>query len=387
MATYYVDALHGSDSNNGSTWALAFKTLNKVCTITTPNNGTNSFFFAPGAYTLTSIPSDNALTYSSAAGTCTTNFIGIGNVIFKNGSYYLRSIPSYAANITKNIYFRNINFVGLMMHTSGGIYGPTYYTKIYLYFYNCGFKGQCLSSESAASTNYFYSYFYNCITDGKLFPITTIPANSQDYLIKSKTTNLAISGTSSSNCRTDGAVQDTEFVINEDASSYNSLVQNAVHADSYQKDSIGDTFESALSLTMNNNVFYNESAAWKCATQGWIADPATSGNGTLVITDNAGIQLSSGDNVAALSPVMKFSLGLNLVGLQLQAVEAPPQVLDSNPSDPVRTIQYRYADYPFTQTQTTQAPTWQEYTRNTSLSGITCKYLQIRVVFQMAAAV
>lgn len=141
---WYVDALNGSDSNSGASWALAWKSLDKV--ISRSGFGTNptNVFFRTGVYSLQT-------TNDACFGTSTevnVNFIGCGYVLFKQ-LYGKRWFTWIGTTVITTLTFRNIafdNFDGIRCLSSYAGTSANYDTK--LRFENCVFNGPVGRAEN-----------------------------------------------------------------------------------------------------------------------------------------------------------------------------------------------------------------------------------------------
>jgi hypothetical protein len=374
MAYYYIDAVNGNDTTGNGSNLTPWKTINKVWELTTHN----IIFCKPGMYTIVS----PGVATSAGLPHYHVNFVGLGTVIFKYDGYPFWA-TSYGYETTSR--FSNIIFGDQFFLT----YYPNYSKA--LVFNNCEFIGQPIyTNHSSLPVN---CTFNKCISDGKSFNIPHETTDQSSYVGKPIAGLWQGNSAVVSSCSTSGIQNKPGFLEPTSATTLEPLIGGLLTPDQYQTNSIDSSFYTPASESLSDSIFSPVSLTgtyqWKCATQGWIKDPTTSG--TLDITDDVGITLVTGDGVAALSPVMKFSYGFNFSGISLTATESEVggvgQKLDSTPATVTRTIEFRHANTAFTQTQTSGAPSWQTYDRKTFASGVTCTYLQLRVVFQMNATI
>ncbi len=123
----------------------------------------------------------------------------------------------------------------------------------------------------------------------------------------------------------------------------------------------------------------------------WKTDPATAANGTIIYVEDDHMRLQAGDNVAALSPVYFYDRGISLRAVMLEGLEFSCgnefQGMDSTPLTTTRTMEFRFSNTEFFQTD--NVVPWVSYNRDTNLAeGVAKgKYFQMRVTFNLQAVV
>lgn len=364
MASYYVDWQTGNDANAGTTWATAYRTLEKalISAQGSLSAGTiDRVFVRSGIYFLTTVA-------KAAKANAYVVVFGLGGVLLLAGNRECSLRINNRCSYTFHGVTFGENAVAFITNTLN--YGNTFY------LFSCGLHNNAFFYEAAPLTSYIPHF--NC--KGATFQGTTGDL-------------LDLNGTGG----TPPVFDSTDYcVFNQSISSQGFFPNLEVFPCAYQHDSAGSSFLEPYYLSSLNNletpgIFtrYNTTTTIfrKFAGGVWIVDPSGPG-ATFDFFDNDRIVMKTGDNGRVLSPVFYYSAGIAFRRLGLNAVEfnfsGLHQVIDSTPADSVRTIEYRISDNPFMQTDV--SPAWITVDRAIDIDPPAVgKYLQLRLTFALGA--
>lgn len=364
---YYVDWQTGSDANNGTSWATAFRTFEKAFLTASgvESSGTNHIvFIRAGIYYLTT-PFKTPKTNNRVL------FRGMGGVLVIAGN---RDCAMFFNN--RN----NITFVGITFgpYTLGFITNTANYANT-ISADSCGFHNNALFYQTPPLSSFRPRVVWaGCHLQGDFDAVLDINGTGAEGLVQSVTPIDVIGGMP--------------------LSSQGFFPSLPVFPSAFQFDAGGTSFKepyyispSAQEYTSGIFTNYNLAPITRQTKFGggvWVIDP-TGPEATFVFTDNDRINMTSGDNGRVLSPVYYYSAGITLrrasLGLQEFSFGGVRQVIDSTPDSSVRTIEYRISETPFTQTQA--SPAWITVDRSADLVGVTGKYLQWRLSFALGAVI
>lgn len=396
MATYYIDPVNGLDTNDGSTWDLAWKTLNMVLDVIVVN-GTHIFHLKSGVYYGTLAQPANV----DGRGIL-VKFIGHGTVIFR-GTAILPgfSLTGYSATTGPDI-FQNINFNDFYVTYCS--WGAINYTHALLFdnctFFTAGAIRKFTNDNYVDQLNSTKYRFLNCTKlSTLLFPSSggTCTANSSNIVWPSDVASTVLPA-----LHLDGSplvrkwqCEDSGIPLTPPGIAL-SPAGSAVGAmnlmpSKTQFASRGNTFEHSTDAEVSRSDLDPETPVSLAPfeTNGWIQD--TSMTGTVSISDvyGNGMRHNSSADAAAIGPVWDFGASVTLKGVGLSLFEpevATPgdnEVVDSTPLTTTRTIQYRISNTSFLQTDA--LPAWVDQDRSTYVNA-SGRYLQLRLVFTMGGA-
>lgn len=362
MSTFYLDSVNGSDSNNGTTWALAWKTLGKALDIV--SGGNNTVYVRTGFYWLTA---PKTLT---AGNLVQQYFKGIGFPIFKGlGNLMTWNISTGS---TQKLWFDSICFIATSVFMSQGSGGGS---SSQLNFTNCVFNGVVateLRSSSAAQVN-----FVRCTVATGF----TFPANPLTYATQ-LATDVCQAYSSTGDITVSNTLAATGGVISSGGITYTPRLSAAAGSGALLPRPLRRASVAHPSFT---NITDAQVAAvtFLPATDEWANDPAYT-TGTCSISDASGIYLSSGTSARVLSPVYDFSgtaifkFFTYAVTEDISAGSGSNSVVTADPSAAERTLEYRVSGSSFLAEDA--SPPWIEIDRDADFT-ITGRYVQYRATF------
>lgn len=423
IINYYIDPESGSDSNNGNSWATAFKTFSKILTLqVTPTAEEMFFHLRSGIY----YSADAQIVPTAEA---SISLIGYGAVSIRGTSsmsewtivchpYYEYYNP-YGENPKAYPYcnFININFSGMSIKTSNVSMTTN---NLRVNFVNCTFFDAGViriftNNNSSTTMDNGWFQFINCTAKtGLEFPVSggTIAKNSSNLMWPTDVDTAVLpsgacyegySSITTFKCLATGIpLSPPGIVITPPGSGSDGAYP--LTPVSTQIDSVGASFV-ACTLAKNQRVTFTNAPVGTAntiyrtnppalrapfLTDGWISDTSMSG-GTLDISDSygAGIHHTSVADAAALSPVYDYGkiITIKSIGLSLfePATNLPGEneVVDSTPLDTTRTVQYRVSDTSFVQSDV--LPAWGDQERD-SVTALVGRYFQLRLVFTSGGA-
>lgn len=371
MTNYFVDCYNGSDAAAGTSWATAWRTLDKAILSIPTMDAIHNCYLAPGFYRLET--RDKPQTWGHPY--CSVHIIGLGGVVIDSVDHTAGFRKGYSGSIVfYNVVLKpNTIFCDYPTHTSSV---PT------IRFYNCDLHNG--SIVLGTLPHVLQTQFRYCSFQGVLPAIpSTISADVGPFRVISPV--MLQSASVQENCVFDKVPNDQGFLANSELP----LGASVILPSAAQYDAAGYSFVSGDLLPDGLSRRFTLGDVASTPQQlfsGWVVDP-TGPVGTVIKTDDYGITLVTGDGVRCLSPVLHYGMGLSLTRILMTATEFGfggfNQVIDSTPADATRTLEYRVSDTPFTQTEL--SPAWNTVTRNADFGPVAGKYFQFRVTFNLEA--
>lgn len=362
MSSFYLDAKNGDDTNNGNSWATAWRTLHKALNTVSAN-----IYVASGIYSLTDSDSSNR----------TLRLIGAGHVLIVKSDYRIATIGGRE--------FYNIHF-------DEGTIGTTNLYNVK--FYDCGLSTGAILVDGANTDHYYTSFMFCNFENPTAFDftntsLTTIPSGPFGFTSGSGI-KLRSGYHSDDVANVNGGTKTPlGFITNNVSEGAIVGAPRKIQADSLGSSFVDSDVSSATQnatikrINTNDQVRYQKFNLWK-------TDPATSANGTIIYVEDDHMRLQAGDNVGALSPVFFYDRGISLRHITLEGLEFSWlnefQGMDSTPLTTTRTMEFRFSNTEFFQTDDTVP--WVSYDRDTDLveGAAEGKYFQMRVTFNLQAA-
>ena len=369
MGNYFVDCYNGSDAAAGTSWAAAWRTLDKAF-VSMPDGGiSHNCYLAPGFYRL-EIRNKTELYFDQL------RIVGLGGVVVDSVDHTAGLMKGKIGTLLLHNLVLKPNTIFCHYPTATG-YVPA------LKCFNCDLHNGSIVLGTIVGVPLWVKFSY-CSFQGVLPTIpSTISADVGPFRVISP---ITLSGDSTqANCALNKTPNDQGFLLNTDLPLGASTIlpsaaqYDAAGASFVTGDLLPDGISRRFTLGLDNSTpqqFFS----------GWVVDP-TGPVGTVTKTDDYGITLATGDGVRCLSPVLHYGMGLSLTRILMTATEfgfgGLNQVIDSTPADATRTLEYRVSDTPFTQTEL--SPAWNTVTRNVDIPAVRGKYFQFRITFNLEA--
>lgn len=378
----YIDGKNGADVNDGSTWLLAVKTLDRAINLSA--SGNKDFYFKSGIYypvTTDGITKDHWPSFYGSAGTIIKNPLSL--------SWNL----NYVAGVSAYSYMNNVQLIECNKLFRWIItWGPEI---AYLNFFNCGISGQIGTIKAITTRNIRYQNVSFATGTDRIDDAESIPSTDTTHFIIPASGTYTFTVGRDEKVLTGCTVSSPGIVmgVGDDLEPITGCISGV--PDKYQS-YLTSGFEDVLNADFNFATFSFENSTeevpnFRCATLGWLKDPTT--DGTLEISDTGGVGIKlieMVDNVVSvLSPVYFYNYGFELKGVGLNAVEfdtlpALFQGITATPLEVTRRVEYRYSDTEFFQDEAVLA--WNLMDRKTLTTAVTGKYLQFKYTFTLEGA-
>lgn len=383
MATYCVDWQTGADTNNGTSWATPFRTVDRAFAAC----GENDFvFISAGHYILRNLIARTAVK-SFSPGAIT--FVGLGGVVIESSAPAAHLRISHGTYRFVNLVFKS-NAIRLTYQNEGSTWPLTTIS-----FFNCGlFPGAvyiepCFTDTPGYQLSQYYPDKYPDFDPNNLRHLRRVGTNfnfyrgttaldgesfvdAHDVSLPSTSLPITFGGVLVNTSDVTSAGLFPALPLSPQKLQYGA---SPVFVTPVSTSMEGLFFPFALASNADKNTFNNV----------WLPDPDGPA-ATFVFADDDRIAMSSGNNGRVLSPVMFYPLGIKPTRFNTRLFEYQDnnqkQTIDSTPDDIVRTIDYRISDNPFLQTDL--LPEWQTIPRDVDLASgdvSAGKYLQLRLTF------